>query len=85
MECPICFEPILKGHLVTDCCQKPFHIECHRRCIQENPACPLCRTVTIQVDQPVETRVVVLSPVPYIGVVIAWIFIMGIMFRVVLA
>ena len=49
-ECPICFEPCGKDTLVTECCHKHFHTSCHAKCMKVNVSCPLCRTITIQIE-----------------------------------
>lgn len=42
-NCPICFEPLNKFTVTTDCNHK-FHIDCLKPvCKQDNPRCPLCR------------------------------------------
>ena len=58
-DCPICFEPCQEDYVVTECCGKHFHTLCHSECMKTSPACPLCRTVLIQIEPEPEPEPVV--------------------------
>jgi hypothetical protein len=54
MECPICLEPITKGYIVTECCQKQFHTKCHQSCMKIKSSCPMCRSIPDEFKSPIE-------------------------------
>lgn len=49
-ECPICFE-IVRNRWFTPCCDYIIHENCYKRCVEEQPACPMCRAVTIVIHE----------------------------------
>ena len=49
-ECPICFDSI-QTPWFTPCCNHIIHENCYKRCVEERPACPMCRAVTIVIHE----------------------------------
>lgn len=49
-ECPICFDTI-QTPWFTPCCNHIIHENCYKRCVEERPACPMCRAVTIVIHE----------------------------------
>ena len=59
-ECPICLCTINEGvnALTVECCKNKFHTSCYSTCMKYNKMCPLCRTLSVVIEIPVDTEIV---------------------------